>query len=103
MSRMPPFYRPPFGGPLRWQDDTSGELPRAVKAFFKHQCVASLSATHLELVRDYCEYYINAPCWFSEHMETEFAQLRARIKTVASADELNAWLHDALGVGIDPF
>jgi len=32
MSRMPKIYQE-FGGPLRWQDDVTGVLPAAVRAY----------------------------------------------------------------------
>lgn len=110
--RMPDFYRPltPNGairGPLRWQDETSGILPNAVKAFFQAGMPDGppCTPTDIEIARSYAEYYINAPCWDTggEEMTEEFARLRAGVKTVKTELELSEWLNDALNVGIDPF
>jgi hypothetical protein len=100
LSRIPRVYRPPVGGPLRWQDDVTGVLPAAVKAFFADQATPE----QLEQVCDYCEYYINAPCWLiGPDDEALWVSLRKRIKTAKTAMEIRVWLHDALGVTIDPF
>jgi len=48
------------------------------------------------------EYYINAPCWLTEGMEQEFDDLRTRIKTLKTAEEIAIWLKDAFEVGLDP-
>src|SRR5581483_8856908 len=104
MSRMPNVYRSPIGGPLRWQDDVTGVLPAAVKAFIDEGLGrAKCAPEQIELVRDYCEYYINAPCWQTESMETAFENLRARIKRQPiSAQDLGTWITDCLEVGLDP-
>jgi hypothetical protein len=102
--RMPVIYRPPNGGPLRWQDDVTGVLPKAVLAFLDVSIGrdVSFTAEQLGLVRDYCQYYINAPCWETADMESSFIELRERIIGVQTVEELDKWLHDCLYVGIDP-
>ena len=104
MSRMPPVYREPRGGPLRWQDDVTGVLPKAVFAFLGDPSSGKrlITPAQLELVRDYCEYYLNAPCWRIEGVEAQFSALRERIKSITTVEELDTWLHDCLGVEIDP-
>ena len=103
-SRMPGVYRE-WGGPLRWQDDVTGELPKAVQEFF--QLRSTTSPARLELVRDYCQYYISAPCWDANPYSTEegLEELRTRreeIKQAKTFMEINAWIHKCLGMGIDP-
>jgi hypothetical protein len=110
MSRIPNYYRPMAGnpsilGPLRWQDDVTGELPTAMMAFFKYN---SLTYDHLALVREYGEYYINAPCWdwnpnLTEEGKQELAHLRSLIKEVKTKREIMGWVHQCLDIGIDPF
>lgn len=95
---IPPVYRP-GGGPLRWQDDVTEILPGAMLAFLGND---RMTPVQIALVRDYCAYYIDAPCWRTETMETTFAELRTRIKTIVRREELDTWLRDALCVGIDP-
>jgi len=103
ISRIPNFYMPPLGGPLNWGDEQSGELPSAVMAFF-HK---TQTPEQLELVRQYCEYYIHAPCWdmnphHDEETRQELEQVRKVIRQVKNWRELNAWIHKCLNMGIDP-
>lgn len=106
MSRMPKVYQP-GGGPLRWQDDVTGVLPSAVKAFLDEglghkRCTPE----QVELVRDYCEYYINAPCWQlgeeTDPYHIAFLAGREHVKTLKSVKELSVWIRSALDLGIDP-
>lgn len=114
MSRMPACYQP-GGGPLRWQDDVTGVLPAAVMAFLNRDTVVMsgkvigrsvCTPEQVELVRDYCEYYINAPCWElgpeGEAYHSDFMTLRNRVRTLTTGKEIDAWLGDALDLGIDP-
>src|SRR5947209_8134403 len=111
MARMPAVYvsGPGGAGPVRWQDDVTGVLPMAIHAFIDEGLGRAVCMPEqVELVRDYCEYYINAPCWdFGTPEEApdfykEFTDLRERIKTLRTAKEIAAWIWDALKVGIDP-
>ncbi len=108
MSKMPNIYRPPTGGPLRWQDDVTGELPAAVTAFIDHQLRrTTITPEQIELIRDYFEYYINAPCWETGEGEDsayheDFTSLRKRVKTLKSTEELDVWIKECLNVGLDP-
>jgi hypothetical protein len=105
MSRIPlthMAYRD-WGGPLRWQDEVSGVLPAAVLAYFN----GNADTEQFQLVREYCEYYLNAPCWdnnphHDDETRAELAELRAEVKTVRTAHELNIWVHKCLDIGIDP-
>lgn len=105
MSHMPDFY--PGGGPLYWMNDTSGQMPEAVKAFLNHGLgQATCTPAQTELVRQYCEYYINAPCWSlgepGEQYHDTFIELRERVKTLKTAEEIAAWINESCGLGIDP-
>ena len=64
-SVIPTFYRQPLGLPLRWLDEQSGILPAAVTSYFEHALDEKkpFTETQLNLVIQYCRYYINAPCW----------------------------------------
>ncbi len=99
-SRIPKIYRPPTGGPLRWQDDESGETQAAVAAYFLHREDGfPMTPEQIEIVRDYCQYYIEAPCWAPGTVDV----LQAKICTVKTARALCIWLGEALEIGIDPF
>jgi hypothetical protein len=107
--KMPNVYLPPAGGPLRWQDDVTGVFPRAIKAFMA-EGLGHTPATpeQVELVRDYCQYYINAPCWEVGSEEDTpklfkaFKELRERIKSLRTSREIALWISDCLNIGIDP-
>lgn len=107
MGYMPNRYHAlyPGGpeGPLRWQDDTSGVMTEAVHSFYGVQDCKPLTSERLELVREYSQYYINAPCWDTRAGPDLFARLREEIKHIATKEALIAWLGTALEVGIDPF
>ena len=102
-KHIPDFYRPPTGGPLRWQDDQSNILPDAVYAFFDVPGFDPITPEQLELVREYAEYYINAPCWMTGDDPELWRELRASIKAVKTKEAMMAWLKQALKVTIDPF
>lgn len=90
-------------GPLRWQDDVTGVLPEAVHTFFGVQGCKPLTSERLDLLREYAEYYINAPCWLIDGNEAIWTQLREEIQHITTRDALEAWLMKALYVTIDPF
>ncbi|MBF6607040.1 MAG: hypothetical protein IVW53_15865 [Chloroflexi bacterium] len=105
-TTMPRVYRPPLGGPLRWQDDASGELPRVMLAFFERR--RKLTPAEIERVRDYGEYYIDAPMWgcnpyVDEEGRAYFARLRTQIKVARTVGDLDQWIHACLEIGIDPY
>ncbi len=105
-QKMPRVYRPPLGAPLRWQDDMSGELPRIMLAFFEQQ--RELSPDEFERVRDYGEYYLDAPMWDANpHLDdegrAELAALREQIKAARTVGDLNQWINACLEIGIDPY
>jgi len=100
VSCMPNWYRPPLGLPLRWQDEQSGELPAAIMAYFHHKEQPMLRL-QIKLVLDYLRYYIHAPCWMYDPPE-ELAELRSRVETLSTEEEIDAWIQDCLEIGIDP-
>lgn len=104
MSRIPNVYRPPYGGPLRWQDDTSGKLPEAVHAFFEVSGAPPLTPERLELVREYCQYYINAPCWKTDGPDQAlWTRLREDVQHITAKAAMIHWLEQTIEVTIDPF
>jgi hypothetical protein len=108
-KHIPDIYIPMYPGsdirgPLRWQDDTTGVLPAAVHSFYQVQGAEPLTPEKLELVREYAEYYINAPCWDDASYEPEtWQRLRADIKHITTFQAMLHWLEQALEVTIDPF
>ena len=100
-KRIPNIYRPPLGLPLNWRDEASGELPRAVFNFFSSQ---QLTAAEISLVAEYCQHYINAPCWDATGgFPNELAALRESAATLSSVSEISQWINACLEIAIDPF
>lgn len=96
-------YRPPLGLPMRWQDDVTGRLPRAMKAYLENRVnEAVLSQEDFNHVRSYMEYLINAPCWRQCENGRPLDRARRRIKRVQTPAELARWIHSLLSIGIDP-
>ncbi len=96
-------YHPPLGLPMRWQDDITGELPRAVKSYQSHMLGrVPLSQHRFELVRAYMEYLINAPCWRDLDGDTHLKSYRRTIQEVKTPAELAVWIESLLAIGIDP-
>ncbi|MEH1882476.1 hypothetical protein [Nostoc sp.] len=100
-KRIPDVYRPPLGLPLNWKDETSGVLPRVVFKFFSsHQ----LTPDEISLIAEYCQHYINAPCWqVSEEATSYLAALRQAATLISSVDDLSEWINACLEIAIDPF
>ncbi|OYD90591.1 hypothetical protein CDG76_30675 [Nostoc sp. 'Peltigera membranacea cyanobiont' 210A] len=100
-KRIPNVYRPPMGFPLNWKDETSGELPHAVFRFFgSHQ----LSPEEISLIAEYCQHYINAPCWDATGgFPAELASLRQSANSISSVSGINQWIDGCLQIAIDPF
>lgn len=96
-SRIPDYYHPPHGTPLRWQDDQTGELRAAVMAYFDRHPTAA----QVELIRDWLRYYANAPCWTDIH--GVIAQLVREAPLIRSMADVDQWLSKAMPEGIDPF
>ena len=106
VTRIPKFYRPGIGGggPLRWQDDVTGVLPRAVMAFVNYggkQSNVPPTEQQLGLVREYMEYYVNAPCWRQGDAH-ELDVLREKIQTLHTVEDLDNFIHECLRIGLDP-
>lgn len=101
----------PDGGPLYFMNDTSGQLPTAVLAFMTYgsdPTHSTLSARHLEMVREYGEYWIHAPCWdanpeHDEQSRRHLADLRKQIQDATTFEEVDAWIRACLEIGIDPY
>jgi hypothetical protein len=78
-----------------WMNETSGILRPTVEAYLGG---VELSETGLMALRQYLERSITAPNWRGEGVEG----LRERIEDLDTREKLEAWLDDALDIGIDP-
>lgn len=110
-SRMPSIYDPTHGTPFYWRDEQSGELGSAVLAYtgFMAGMVRGVSPGELELVADYCRYYIAAPCWMQSAWEHGNAEAIATVQrlfdlaqTLTTAQDIATWIRACLEIGLDP-
>ena len=89
-------------GPLYWRDEQSGELAEAINAYIDHTLRPSQwpapTAAQLALIVDYCNYWIEAPCWRGKGIEL----LRDSAKVICTVEELRGWLSIAELYGVDP-
>jgi len=95
-NRIPRIYLPPTGGPANWADESSGELPAAVRAWWGRE---PLQPEQLGLLIEYCDYYIHAPCFAEDKM---LEALRVSIGEVTTSAGLKAWLDQVFIYGLDP-
>lgn len=94
--RIPDFYRQPQGLPLYWRDEISGELQEAVFSYLE----GWITNKELELVIEYLQYWIAAPCWQGG---VGLSTLREASKRLQSKKDVDAFLRDCLAIGLDPF
>jgi hypothetical protein len=101
---LPETYRPPLGLPLRWQDEESGALPAAVRAYFEHQTGKGPAPDPeaLELLRAYLSYYLYAPCWLDASGGEALAALRRDAADLSTPAQIAVWIGRCLDLGIDP-
>jgi len=108
MNRMPAVYREPMGLPLRWQDDQTGELPKAVWAYLNHgagKVKEPPTEEQLSTLKDYLAYYIKAPCWMhnaAEGMEAELKAAILKIDLAVTHKDIRDFIYACLDMGIDP-
>ncbi|KAA3645354.1 MAG: hypothetical protein DWQ07_12870 [Chloroflexi bacterium] len=106
---MPQIYMPPFGTPLYWRDEVSGRLPSAVWAYINHVTDSqepALTYEQLCLVINYCQYFINAPCWedgmrMMERMGV-LNELREQAQELRCVPDIRAWIRECLKYALDP-
>lgn len=109
MNRMPAIYRPPMGLPLRWQDEQSGELSKAVWAYINHgagKTKTPPTPEELATLKDYLAYYIKAPCWMANAqdpgMEADLKAAILKIDLVVTYEDIRDFIYACLHLGIDP-
>jgi hypothetical protein len=90
--------------------DRTGSLLRPAVEAYLHG--GEMTPTGLMALQAYLKRSIEAPNWRGEHIEglregTEdlydrIEDLRERVEDIGTREKLEAWLDDALDIGIDP-
>lgn len=97
------------GMPLYWRDDQTGQMTGAVMAYY-NACLGTKpgpTPEQLELVCDFCRYFINAPVWLSnpeldDETRAEIEELKVRALSLASVESVRRWISECMEVGLDP-
>lgn len=105
----PASYRdvgPVKGMPLNWQDDITGQMPRAVLAYLDQDA----SPEQLRLVIIYIQHHIHAPCFLEaypfDEIDDEYQEalkkLRERSLALKTQEDVNQYINDCMEWAIDP-
>lgn len=94
------------GTPLYWRHDVSGQMQEIVMSYLERRSTPE----QLSTVIAYLQYYIHAPCWLEinpfaeddEEMATDIRNLREQSKTLQTINDVDKWIHNALGAALDP-
>ena len=103
-TRIPHPYVGELSLPLRWQDDQTGQLQSAVRAYLDERTDTASPASEADrrLLVDYLDHYINAPCWNDHLFDEEIESLRDRVLEIETTAEIADWIHGCLAIGLDP-
>jgi hypothetical protein len=85
--------------PGYWRNETSGVLAPVVEAYLRQE---PLDAGAVTIMRAYLRQWINAGCWDMRGPSIELRALRARVELIATREDIETWIWDALDIGIDP-
>ena len=84
-----------LGGPLYWQNETSGALRRAIQAYLNGH---HMSEAQIADLRSYLRQWIMAPVWRGPAID----DLRRRVDGLTHRKAIREWLNDAAEEEIDP-
>lgn len=107
-ATIPDIYRAPYGVPLNWRDEVSGELSAAVHQYLEHVGFKQPAPTaqQVALLWEYAEHHIGAPCWdvtCRGDLTAELAALREIVARRGGLAELRAYVLVAREIALDPF
>lgn len=102
----PAYYAPPLRIPLYWKNETSGQLPLAIKTYVFYAANPKKNPPptpeQIRLIAEYFRYFIYAPCWVTEGCEEQIANLRRDTLRISSISDISTWINACLELGIDP-
>jgi hypothetical protein len=92
------------GAPYSCLSYNGGVCSYAIRVTLRHLAEPIMerapTSAELRLVCEYCHYYIEAPCFVTH--KADLAMLRKQIEHVRSVQELERWLYECAGIGIEP-
>lgn len=94
--------------PRYWQHETGGKLANAIRHYLNiDRSSASLTPDEIALIRAYFEQWINSPLWDENPSLTpstarHLVRLRLFARSIKTRMDIDKWLADAAGYGVDP-
>jgi hypothetical protein len=82
--------------PLYWRNEVSGKLEHAVMAYLEGK---DLDETDIALLRTYFAQWVNATVFAASG---ELQKIQQSVWSIASTVDIDAWLEEAVLIGIDP-
>jgi hypothetical protein len=106
-SVMPCIYKPPLQLPFFWMDCQDEVLHAAIRAYFEHKANhAAPSPEQIQLIADYLDHFIHAPCWVRESVSfyvNGVQAAREQVKKITSVAGIDKFLKICMDCAIDPF
>jgi hypothetical protein len=93
-----------MSAPGYWMDETGGQLAPAVERYLTND---ELRNGDIPLIKVYLRQWINSPAWDNNpHLDAdgvrELSDLRSSVETIATREDIDAWLKIAIDKGLDP-
>jgi len=90
-------------GPLYWRNEQSGVLAAAVQEYLVSALrQREMPEGQLNLVKEYCIYWIEAPCWVWGD-GAEFKKAAGALRAATTREAFTLAMQDLLVFGVDPF
>ncbi|HEY1896722.1 MAG TPA: hypothetical protein VGG62_10640 [Terracidiphilus sp.] len=92
-----------MSAPGYWMHERSGRLAPAVERYL----TGELQSADIALIRAYLRQWINSPVWDANpNLDAEgtrqLADMRSRAASIETREDIDAWLHTATDMGMDP-
>ena len=96
--------RAAMSAPCYWRNETGGQLVPAIERYLTND---ELRNGDIPLIRAYLRQWINSSVWDDNpHLDAdglrELADLRSSVETIATREDIDAWLKIAFDKGLDP-
>jgi hypothetical protein len=103
-------YKIPYnnGKPSYWRDETSGQIKKAVEAYWSHSRRDELSPENVAILRIYLLHWAKAPCYRDDQYATEEDLIEldkaiAIAHNINNTEDIDITVNILMQLGIDPF
>lgn len=96
------------GMPNYWKNETSGQMAKAVEAYWSTSRRGELNSENIASLKLYLIHWAEAPCYRNNEYitETDLAQLDKAIKkahNINNTEDISITVNILMNLGIDPF